>query len=124
MEYEQPRIKVYRPCKNVAGLMAKCHAAVSAAGTMLFELSAMGVPTVFFETADNQRYDREYFGEEERMLYAGDIRKDREACLAAICENLKKLMADSALRRRMREALLMVTDGHGAERIAEEIVKL
>lgn len=124
MEYEQPRIKVYRPCKNVAGLMAKCHAAVSAAGTMLFELSAMGVPTVFFETADNQRYDREYFGEEERMLYAGDIRKDREACLAAICENLKKLMADSALRRRMREALLTVTDGHGAERIAEEIVKL
>lgn len=124
MEYEQPRIKVYRPCKDVAGLMAKCHAAVSAAGTMLFELSAMGVPTVFFETADNQRYDREFFGEEERMLYAGDIRKDREACLAAICENLKKLMADSALRRRMREALLTVTDGHGAERIAEEIVKL
>lgn len=124
MEYEQPRIKVYRPCRDVAGLMAKCHAAVSAAGTMLFELSAMGVPTVFFETADNQRYDRDFFGEEGRMLYAGDIRKDREACLAAICENLKKLMADSTLRRRMREALLTVTDGHGAERIAEEIGKL
>lgn len=124
MEYEHPRIKVYRPCRDVAGLMAKCHAAVSAAGTMLFELSAMGIPTVFFETADNQRYDREFFGEGERMLYAGDIGKDREECLAAVCESLKKLMSDSALRRRMREALLTVTDGHGAERIAEEIVKL
>ena len=124
MEYEHPRIKVYRPCKDVAGLMSKCHAAVSAAGTMLFELSAMGVPTVFFETADNQRYDREFFGEEDRMLYAGDIRKDREGCLAAICGNLKRLMAEPALRRRMREALFKVTDGHGAERIAEEIVKL
>lgn len=124
MEYEHPRIKVYRPCRDMAGLMAKCGAAVSAAGTMLFELSAMGIPTVFFETADNQRYDREYFGEGERMLYAGDIRQDREGCLAAICENLKKLLADSALRQRMSEALLKVTDGRGAERIAEEIVKL
>lgn len=124
MEYEQPRIKVYRPCRNVAGLMAECDAAVSAAGTMLFELSAMGVPTVFFESADNQRYDREYFGEGERMLYAGDIRKDREGCLTAVCENLKKLLADAALRQRMREALFQVTDGRGAERIAEEIAKL
>lgn len=124
MEYEHPRIKVYRPCRDVAGVMAKCQAAVSAAGTMLFELSAMGIPAIFFETADNQRYDRDFFGEEERMLYAGDIRKDREGCLAAICENLKKLLADSALRRRMREALLQVTDGHGAERIAEEIIRL
>lgn len=124
MEYDSPRIKVYRPCRDVAGLMARCDAAVSAAGTMLFELSALGVPAVFFETADNQRYDREFFGEEERMLYAGDIRQDREACLTAVCENLKKLLADLALRQHMREALFQVTDGHGAERIAEEIVKL
>lgn len=124
MEYEHPRIKVYRLCRDVAGLMAKCDAAVSAAGTMLFELSAMGVPTVFFETADNQRYDREFFGAEGRMLYAGNIRQDREGCLAAVCGNLKKLLADTALRQRMREALYRVTDGRGAERIAEEIVKL
>ena len=124
MEYEHPRIKVYRLCRDVAGLMAKCDAAVSAAGTMLFELSAMGVPTVFFETADNQRYDREFFGAEGRMLYAGNIRQDREGCLAAVCGNLKKLLADTALRKRMREALYRVTDGRGAERIAEEIVKL
>ena len=93
---------------------------------MLFrsELSAMGVPTVFFETADNQRYDREYFGEGERMLYAGDIRQDREGCLTAVCENLKQLLADAALRQRMREALFQVTDGRGAARIAEEIAKL
>lgn len=116
-----PQVRVYRPCTDVAGLMAKCDAAVSAAGTMLFELSVMGVPTVFFQAADNQRYDREFFGEEERMLYAGDIRQDREGCLTAVCENLKKLIADSALRVRMRETLFKVTDGRGAERIAEEI---
>ncbi|MDE7198671.1 MAG: UDP-2,4-diacetamido-2,4,6-trideoxy-beta-L-altropyranose hydrolase [Lachnospiraceae bacterium] len=119
-----PQVKVYRPCRDVAGLMMRCDAAVSAAGTMLFELAAMGVPAVFFQAADNQRYDREFFGEEERMLYAGDVRQDREGCLTEICENLKKLIADAALRGRMREALSRVTDGRGAARIAEEIAKL
>lgn len=118
---DHPHLRIYRPCKDMAGLMAKCDAAVSAAGTMLFELSAMGVPTVFFQAADNQRYDREFFGEEERMLYAGDIRRNREECLSAISENLKKLLADASLRERMSEALFAVTDGHGAERIAEQI---
>ena len=117
-------VKVYRPCLDMAGLMAVCDAAVSAAGTMLFELCAMRVPTVFFQSADNQRYDREFFEKEDRMLFAGDIRQDREACVNAVCEGLGSLLTDKDRRRRMREKLSEVTDGQGAWRIAEEIVKL
>ncbi len=117
-------VKVYRPCLDMAGLMAVCDAAVSAAGTMLFELCAMRVPTVFFQSADNQRYDREFFEKEDRMLFAGDIRQDREACVKAVCEGLGSLLTDKDRRRRMREKLSEVTDGQGAWRIAEEIVKL
>lgn len=117
-------VKVHRPCKDMAGLMADCDAAVSAAGTMLFELSAMRVPTVFFQSADNQRYDREFFEAEERMLFAGDIGQDREGCIEAVCEGIKRLASDAALRERMKEKLAQVTDGHGAERIAGEIMKL
>lgn len=117
-------VKVHRPCLDMAGLMADCDAAVSAAGTMLFELSAMKVPTVFFQSADNQRYDREFFEEEERMLFAGDIREDRDACIEAVCEGLKKLASDDALREGMQYRLARVTDGRGAERIAGEIMKL
>lgn len=117
-------VRVYHPCRNVAALMQACDAAASAAGTMLFELSAMKVPTVFFQTADNQRYDSEFFARDERMLDAGDIRKDREACLTAVCDGLERILADGDLRMRMREKLSLVTDGKGAERIAEEIAKL
>lgn len=121
---DHENVKVYRPCADMAGLMADCDAAVSAAGTMLFELSAMQVPTVFFQSADNQRYDREFFEAEGRMLFAGDIGQDREACMEKVCEGLKKLVADAALRERMKEKLAQVTDGKGAERTAEEIMKL
>ncbi len=117
-------VQVYRPCRDVAGLMQKCDAAASAAGTMLYELSAMQVPTVFFQTADNHRYDGEFFADEERMIDAGDIRQDRDACLTAVCEGIERLLGDEALRARMRERLSLVTDGMGADRIAEEIAKL
>ena len=117
-------VKVYRPCHDMAGLMADCDAAVSAAGTMLFELCAMQVPTVFFQSADNQRYDREFFEAGERMSFAGDIAQDRDACIEKICEGLKKLAADASLRERMKENLGRVTDGKGAERIAGEIMRL
>lgn len=117
-------MKVYRPCHDMAGLMADCDAAVSAAGTMLFELCAMRVPTVFFQSADNQRYDREFFEAGERMIFAGDMTQDRDICIDKICEGLKRLVADAALRERMKENLGSVTDGKGAERIAGEIMRL
>ena len=118
---EHPNVKLYQPCRDMAGLMAECDGAVSAAGTMLFELSAMQVPTVFFVTADNQRYDKDFFAEQERMLFAGDIRQDRKACIDAVCDGIRRLITDVSLRERMKEKLSEVTDGRGAERIAEEI---
>ena len=118
---KHPNVKLYQPCRDMAGLMAVCDGAVSAAGTMLFELSAMQVPTVFFVSADNQRYDQDFFAERERMLFAGDIRQDREACIDAVCDGIRRLVTDASLRERMKEKLSEVTDGRGAERIAEEI---
>lgn len=118
---EHPNVKLYQSCQDMAGLMADCDAAASAAGTMLLELSVMQVPTVFFVTADNQRYESDFFAQKERMLFAGDIRQDREACINAVCDGIRKLLTDVLLRERMREELSQVTDGRGAERIAEEI---
>lgn len=117
-------VKLHYNVNNMAELMGICDIAVSAAGTVLFELCAMQIPTVFFVCADNQIYDSEFFAQEERMLFAGDIRANREECLGRIKENLKILLQDMALRKRMKEALRQVTDGQGAARIAEEIWKL
>ena len=121
---KNPAIRLYRNVSNMAELMEECDLAVSAAGTVLFELCAMQIPAVFFVCADNQLYDSEFFADEERMLFAGDIRQDREECLKRINRNLKILLQDKALRKRMKEALCQVTDGQGALRIAEEIWKL
>ena len=124
LEKEHENIKIHYDVKNMAELMTKCNAAVSAAGTMLFELSAMQLPTVFFVCADNQQYDSEFFAKEERMLFAGDIRADRDGCIENICKKMKMILKDNELRGRMKKALYEVTDGKGAERIAKAIVEL
>lgn len=124
LEENYPNIRLHRKVEHMAGLMAPCSAAVSAAGTMLFELSAMGIPSVFFVSADNQQYDREFFAVEERMLFAGDIRTQRQECLERICGGLKRILKDADLRQRMKTALQKVTDGRGAERIAEAVLEL
>lgn len=121
---EYPNIRLHREVRNMAELMEGCHAAVSAAGTMLFELSAMEIPTVFFVSAHNQQYDSEFFAVEDRMWFAGDIRMDRQKCLKDICSGLKKILEDEKLQQRMKAALQKVTDGNGARRIAEELLIL
>lgn len=119
-----PNICLHERVEHMAKLMSICTAAVSAAGTMLFELSAMQVPTVFFVSADNQQYDHEFFAQDGRMLYAGDIRTDRDECLEKICGQLRHLLEDGDMREAMKRKLHEVTDGNGAQRIATEILRL
>lgn len=121
---EHPNIRLHERVDNMAQLMGECTAAISAAGTMLFELSAMQIPTVFFVSADNQQYDHEFFAQEERMLCGGDIREDRDECVKEICGQLRMLLEDSDMRTRMKKKLHEVTDGNGAQRIAAGILCL
>ncbi len=119
-----PNILLHDHVTNMAELMQQCNIAISAAGTMLFELCAMQIPTVFFVCADNQQYDSDFFAMEERMLFAGDIRINRKECFHRIVSSMEALLNDREMQQRMKRRLHEVTDGRGAERIADEIIKL
>lgn len=121
---EHPNILLHYNVSNMAGLMQQCQIAVSAAGTMLFELCAMQVPAVFYVCADNQQYDSDFFARENRMLFSGDIRQNRETCIDNILKNMILLLSDKNLQQQMKQKMHEVTDGKGAERIADEIIHL
>lgn len=121
---EYKRIVLHHNVSRMAELMEQNCIAVSAAGTMLYELCAMERPTVFFITADNQRYDSDFFAEDERMVFAGDLRIKRDACIDEILDGMAALLTDSQKRRVMKEKLRLVTDGRGALRIAEALEEM
>lgn len=122
---EKGRVILYQNVDNVAQIMSECGAAVSSAGTTLFELSAIGVITASFVFVDNQMIDALYFDEAGLMPYAGDFRESPDKCMERIIEFLYKVksMSDKE-RERKSNALYSLIDGQGANRIAAELISL
>lgn len=132
-------LRLHIQTADVAGLMSSCDLAVSAGGTTLCELCAVGVPSVSFVMADNQETAAARFAKEQLIPCAGDIRPDKpsssantapdtHACnpsvISAILQFLEDAAGDYAGRKKSSHAMRAFLDGCGAERIAAELYRL
>ena len=120
-----PGIHIHRSVSDMAGLMRVCDLAVCAAGTMLTECAAVGLPVIFYQVADNQKYNVEFFGNTGGMLFAGDVTEAAGGAAEVAqnsCRHIKSLLTGSRLKE-MRSALSNLTDGRGAIRIAKALLK-
>ena len=79
MARQEQRIHVLVDVKDMWNKMAAADMVVSAAGSTMYELSAMGVPTVCCYYVENQRRIAEGFAEKVQMVNAGDFSADGEA---------------------------------------------
>lgn len=113
-----PGIELHCDVQCMSKLMLTCDAAVSAAGTTLYELCACGVPTVTYALADNQLPGAAAFDRNGMMLYAGDVREN-SAFAETLCGRLAALSGDCPLRKRMSEQMQQTVDGDGAARLAD-----
>lgn len=111
-------IQVYHDVKDMADLMARCDLAVTAGGTTIYELSALGVPFVCFSYAENQEKLTEYIGTMQIAGYGGAYHKDALGTLEGIARQVKELKNKSDLRKECSEEERKLVDGEGAKRIA------
>lgn len=118
------KVILHQDVKTMAELMLASDIAITAGGSTMYELCACGTPSISFSWADNQLMNVKTFAELNVIECAGDMRIDREKCIATIISLLKKYISDTELRKKRSEAMRKVTDGKGAMRIAEEIMKL
>lgn len=102
--------------------MKEADLAVSAGGTTLYELCALGVPTICYLLADNQIENVKAFTGSGLMAAAGDIRVNRQQVLQHTMENLTALSRNQAQRQNMSESMQHLIDGKGAQRIVQQIV--
>lgn len=119
-----PNIHVHENVEDMAALMAQCDLAVSAASTVLYECCAMQLPTVFFCVAENQRYDRICFTENNMMVYAGDLQAEPDKTVSQIVSAVCRLAQEFGTRRQMQRKMAQVVDGQGAKRITEAVLSL
>ena len=133
-------VVLHESVSNMASLMAECDFAVSGAGTTLYELCALGVPTVSYTMADNQMVTANAFDSVGAVPYAGDIRPARDfslrTCdtsyrpeinteiLSHIVAHIEEmtLSSDNYVKRKSaHETMRRLVDTSGALRIAEAL---
>lgn len=120
----EPRVEVLRAVNDMAGLMERCDAAVTANGTTVYELSAAGLPSVTFSMVKEQVTSAvsladlgatEYCG-----LLEGDVREFAEKCV----DRLSVLATDPARAASLSNRAHLLVDGRGAEKVAKAIMAL
>ena len=120
---DHPQIILHENVKDMASLMMECDLALSAGGTTLYELCAIGVPALSFAFADNHLPGIRDFAAADLVPTLGDVRKDPEFVSHA-ADALTKLASDHALRSNQSSRMRMTIDGAGADRIAGALLHL
>ena len=119
---EHPRVVVHRQVTEMAELMLQCDLAVTAGGTTIYELCALGVPFVCFSYAENQEALVDYAGRQGIGLDAGKYHHDPAGTLKNIGRLARQAAADVQQRREMSRRAAELVDGRGADRLAEALL--
>ena len=110
-------IVLHEGVTQMAALMASCDLAISAAGTTLYELCAVGIPTASFVLADNQLASAKAFEECHIIPCLGDVRTNENDVIKKATTWVAS-DSHSVLSKSNNQEV----DGKGALRIAKELL--
>lgn len=111
-------IRLYQNVKDMAALMQQADIAITAGGSTMYELCAVGVPILCFSFVDNQELIVETFAQKGLVYYGGNYLKEQEAFAGNVAAALTALAASKELRQQYSQKEKQLIDGCGAERIA------
>ncbi|WP_412067542.1 UDP-2,4-diacetamido-2,4,6-trideoxy-beta-L-altropyranose hydrolase [Rubrivirga sp. IMCC43871] len=114
-------VAVQSDVRDMAALMEACDLAIVAAGTTLWELASLGVPTVAFAVAPNQEPNATRLHDAGALLYGGRIDAltdaELETWLADVLHHPDRLA-------RLGERAATLVDGRGADRVARAVLEV
>lgn len=114
---EKQNINIFKSVQNVKDYMMNADMVITAGGTTLYELCAVGTPAISYSLADNQLENVKGFQEDELIDWAGDVRFDNVA--QNVNRYLEKYHYNQKLRQKRSMEMQKKVDGKGAERIVE-----
>jgi len=115
---DNERIELYINTNRMSELFRDADYAITAGGTTLYEVCAVGVAASSFAMADNQTDIVASFDRKGLITYAGDLREDIGKVIDNIVEHIERA-SSSEYRQKQAEKLQSIVDGRGAQRIAE-----
>lgn len=117
---ENPCIHIHYDVQDMAALMQECDLAITAGGSTIYELAAVGIPLICFSYAKNQELLTEYIGREKIAGFAGAYHKAPDAVITEIKRLFVEFCGDADKRNMCYLNERQLVDGLGAERLAQE----
>lgn len=111
-------VRISYDVKDMASCMKASDIAITAGGTTIYELAAIGVPFICFSYAENQEALTEYVGRQGIAGYAGAYHKDAQEALGMMANQFAEMCQDKTKRNACYEKEKVMVDGQGASRLA------
>lgn len=116
-------VQIHHNVTNMAELMKQCDVAITAGGSTIYELCAVGLPMIAFSFVENQEKQIEVFFEKEIIAFGGHYLRHGERMIEEILRCLEGLTVSYENRKEYSDRGKRVVDGQGACRIAEKLLK-
>lgn len=115
-------IILHQNVQNMAKLMEEADLAIASSGSTIYELCAVGVPTIAFYFIDNQKPVYDEFVQRTPIVGIGDFRQRQDGLIKEAFDTSTMLLGDDAKRNELSKALSTIIDGNGAQRIAKSLI--
>lgn len=112
----EKNVIIRKSVNNIKDYMDEADLLISAGGTTLYELCAVGTPAISYSIADNQLENVKAFHDDRIIDYAGDARYDD--IIGNILNYLELYYSRLDLRAERSRRMQELVDGKGAGRIA------
>lgn len=113
------RVHLFFDPPNIGELMADSAYAVTGAGTMMYELAYLGIPTACISLADNQKLNAESFQDLDAAMHIGFCQNINDQKISAQLHQFDK---NADYRERIGNNASSLIDGKGAERLASDLI--
>ena len=110
--------------KSMSSLMRNCDLAISANGTTVYELSAMGLPIITFAMVPEQIRSAGALSDLGVVDYCGRSYEDQENCLKAISKRVSYYLEHNFEMIKLAQKAHELIDGNGCQKIVEKVLQL
>lgn len=118
IEKENSMVYIHINVPDMWNLMKKMDLAITAGGSTMYELCAMGIPIICFSFVDNQEKIVECFKERKLVPFAGNYMNQKLKMVDELYDSLEMMLQNEEKLDYYSEKLHELVDGRGAERIA------
>lgn len=121
LEKKNPRVHIYSNVSDMAGLMKQCDLAITAGGSTVYELCAVGIPFLCFSFVDNQEKIIDGFNAAGLVPFGGNYLTEGTEMIGRLLKAVEETAADYTARKNYSAGLRNLVDSRGASRIAREL---